>query len=204
MSTEPPSLDALLERLNSGDEAAATQVFQAYEPYLRMVVRRQFSGRLRAKFDSVDIVQSVWADLWSGFRAGTWKFTDSAHLRAFLVRVTRNRFLNRVRDHRHALDHEQSYSDSQLPEEASAPQPRPSEMAQAHDLWDRLLELCPPAHRELLRLKRQGLTLAELAAHTGLHPSSVRRVLYQLADQMAKHCSGVRPALLLADRIEAC
>jgi RNA polymerase sigma-70 factor (ECF subfamily) len=52
-------------------------------------------------------------------------------------------------------------------------------------LWEEMLALCPPAHHELLRLKRQGLRLAEIAARTGLHPSSVRRILYDLARQLA-------------------
>jgi RNA polymerase sigma-70 factor (ECF subfamily) len=58
---------------------------------------------------------------------------------------------------------------------------RPSQVAQADELWQRMLRLCPPAHHELLRLKRQGCSLAEIAERTGLHESSVRRILYELA-----------------------
>src|SRR2546423_9464794 len=100
------TLEALLERLCQGDDAAAAEVFVTYAPYLRMVVRRQLSGKLRAKFDSVDVVQSVWIDLVRGFRRGAWKFDDAGKLRAFLITSTRNRFLNRVRRHRQSLDHE--------------------------------------------------------------------------------------------------
>ena len=42
-----------------------------------------------------------------------------------------------------------------------------------------------PDHHELLRLKRQGLPLQEIAARTGLHEGSVRRILRQLARQLA-------------------
>ena len=76
MSVEP--LDALLEKLTSGDEAAAQQVFLTYEPYLRMVVRRLLPPRLRPKFDSTDIVQSVWADMVTGFRSAGWRFPAPA------------------------------------------------------------------------------------------------------------------------------
>src|SRR5947208_6668606 len=93
------SLDLLLEKLCSGDGAAAEQVFLAYEPYLRKVVRRQLPPRLRAKFDSVDVVQSVWADVLHGFREAGWRFADRDHLRAFLVKVTRHRFIDRYRQH---------------------------------------------------------------------------------------------------------
>src|SRR6516164_6025286 len=97
------TLDLLLDQLCRGDAAAAEKVFRVYEPYLRLVVRRQLSPGLRAKFDSIDVVQSVWADVLDGFRAAGWRFTDVNHLRAFLVKATRNRFIDRVRQHQKAV-----------------------------------------------------------------------------------------------------
>jgi RNA polymerase sigma-70 factor (ECF subfamily) len=61
-----------------------------------------------------------------------------------------------------------------------------------------MLALCPPAHHELLRLKRQGLGLAEIAARTGLHESSVRRILYNLASRYAESQEPSPPAPDLA------
>jgi RNA polymerase sigma factor (sigma-70 family) len=182
MSTDP--LDALLDRLGTGDEAAAAEVFKTCEPYLRLVVRRQLPAQLRAKFDSIDIVQSVWADVLDGFRRAGWRFADAAHLRAFLVKVTRNRLIDRYRKHRSALSREERLEDAELAE-TPADDPHPSQVAQADELWERMLALCPPGHRELLRLKRQGASLAEIAERTGLHPSSVRRILYELARRLA-------------------
>lgn len=179
------ALDDLLEKLCSGDDEAAEKVFVAYEPYLRMVVRRQLPSRLRAKFDSIDVVQSIWADVLHGFRESGWRFANSTQLRAFLVKITRNRFIDRVRQHQRVLDHEQPLEAADLENMLSDDQPRPSEVAQADELWQEMLALCPPAHHELLQLKRQGKSLAEIAEHTGLHPSSVRRILYDLARQLA-------------------
>jgi RNA polymerase sigma-70 factor (ECF subfamily) len=48
-----------------------------------------------------------------------------------------------------------------------------------------MLQSCSPAHREILRLKHQGLPLAQIAMRTGLHEGSVRRILYDLARQLA-------------------
>jgi RNA polymerase sigma-70 factor (ECF subfamily) len=48
-----------------------------------------------------------------------------------------------------------------------------------------MCEQCPPAHREILVLKRQGLLLSEIAARTGLHEGSIRRILYDLARRLA-------------------
>jgi RNA polymerase sigma-70 factor (ECF subfamily) len=183
MTTDP--LDNLLEQLCKGDAAAAERVFLDYEPHLRLVVRRMLPAHLHSKMDSVDVVQSVWADLWHGFRHAGWRFQDAAHLRAFLVRVTKNRFLNHVRRHAKASKQEQVYNDLAVNQRSIAGDPRPSEVAQAKELWSQLLALCPPNHQPLLQLKRDGYSLEEIAQRTGLHPSSVRRILYDLARRLA-------------------
>ncbi len=192
MGADP--LDALLERLSGGDAAAAEQAFLAYEPYLRMVVRRLLPSRLRAKFDSVDVVQSVWADVLSNWRDSNFQFTNADQLRAFLVKVTKNRFIDRCRQFRTATNLEDRL-DPVHPEESLPPtaEPRPSEVAQADELWRRMLELCPPAHHELLWLKRQGHSLGEIAERTGMHESSVRRILYDLARRLAAAQQGTEP-----------
>ena len=178
-------LDELIEKLNGGDLEAAERVFLAYEPYLRMAVRRQLMGPLRSKLDSMDIVQSVWADVLGGFRQAGWRFTDRAHLRAFLVKVARNRLIDRHRQHHRALEQERPLDLTAAEDLMQANQPRPSEIAQERELWKRMLEECSPAHREILILKRQGLPNTEIARRTGLHEGSVRRILYELARRLA-------------------
>jgi RNA polymerase sigma-70 factor (ECF subfamily) len=179
-----PSLAVLLEKLCRGDTEAAAQVFRAYEPILRDVVRRQLGPDLRAKFDSVDVVQSVWGDLLQGFRASGWSFADAEHLKAFLVKATRHRFIDRARQQRRARQHEEPGA-GDLVQDVPCSQPRPSEIVQAEELWQQLLVQCQPAHREMLRLKRQGLSVPEIAARTGWHEDSIRRILRNLASQLA-------------------
>src|SRR5271157_3933857 len=88
------SPDILLEKLANGEAEAAERVFRNYEPFLRSMVRRRLTPPLRAKFDSMDVVQSVWADVLQGLRQTEWQFDDQDHLRAFLARVTHNHFVN--------------------------------------------------------------------------------------------------------------
>ncbi len=183
METDP--LDRLIERLNDGDVTAAEQAFLAYEPYLRMAVRRLLYGPLRSKLDSMDIVQSVWADLLDGFREASWQFSDRAHLRAFLLRVTRNRLIDRQRQHQRALGLEHPLEETATRDLPDSSQPRPSEVAQAQELWERMLAICPPPHRDILKLKRQALSLSEIAARVGLHEGSVRRILYDVSRRLA-------------------
>jgi RNA polymerase sigma-70 factor (ECF subfamily) len=182
MGVEP--LDLLLERLSRGDVAAAEQVVADYEPYLRMLVRRSLPGPLRAKFDSLDVVQSVWVHVLHALRDGAWEVSDRARLRALLVTVARRRLVSRYRHHRTALEREQP-GGADLEGLPAPRQPRPSEVAQAGELWEKMLALCPPEHHEVLRLRRQGLLLQEIAARTGMHEGSVRRILRQLARRLA-------------------
>ena len=183
MNKDP--LDELIERLNQGDVAAFERAFLAYEPYLRMAVRRRLSGRLRAKFDSLDVVQSVWADVLAGCRDSGWQFTDRSHLRAFLVKVARNRLIDRRRQHHRALEKERALAETAANQLPRARDPRPSEIAQRNELWNAMLNQCPPAHREILVLRRQGMRYGEIAERTGLHEGSIRRIIYDLARRMA-------------------
>src|SRR5262249_51020405 len=135
---------------------------------------------------STDVVQSVWRDLLDRFRKAGWRFANTAQLQAFLVKVTRNRFIDRCRQHSPALEREERLKEIDPQEGPPALQPEPSEVAQANDVWERLLALCPAEHHELLRLKRAGVPLPEIAARTGLHVGSVRRILRTLAVRFAR------------------
>jgi RNA polymerase sigma-70 factor (ECF subfamily) len=100
------------------------------------------------------------------------------------MKVARNRLIDRRRQHHRAIEQERplELSEADLP---GANQPRPSEIAQADELWKQMLNECSPGHREILILKKQGLPNAEIARRTGLHEGSVRRILYELARRMA-------------------
>jgi RNA polymerase sigma factor (sigma-70 family) len=187
----PNALDTLLVKLANGEDSAAERVFRDYEPLLRSMVRRRLTPSLRTKFDSMDVVQSVWADLLVAYRSEGWQFENREHLRAFLAKVTYNHFFIHCRKNRRALKAERSLSRS--PEEpaslAVSNQPRPSQVVQAVELWESILDSSPPSHAEVFRLKRQGFPLAEIASRTGLHESSVRRIIYELARRLAEERS---------------
>lgn len=184
-------LEPLLDKLCQGDMVVAREVFLECEPYLRRIVRRQLPPRLQAKFDSVDVVQSVWADLFQGYQAGAWHFEDVRHLQAFLIQVTRNRFNDKFRKHRIAFEREQALGGMHTSEMPTCPEPQAPHVLEAEELWQQMLQMCAPEHRELLHLKRQGLPMEELVRSTGLHPGSVRRILRNLARKLA-----LREALL--------
>src|SRR3954468_20604300 len=123
-------LQALVEGLNRGDEHAIQCAYRVYQPFLRMIVRRRLSCPLRTRVDSLDIVQSIWADLLPVFRRAGWNFPDAERLRSFLARVTRNRLVDRQRRHGAGLARVQPMGDGDLRELPAAAE-RPSEWLQA-------------------------------------------------------------------------
>jgi RNA polymerase sigma factor (sigma-70 family) len=182
MSADP--IDDLLDQLARGDVEAAGALFAAYAPYLRALVRRQVSDQLRAKFDSADVVQSVWVQVVRQLGRDGWSIEDEARLRGLLATIARRRLLTRVRKHANDLapDQPREAEVETVPEHRF---PRPSEVAQADDMWERMLEICPREHHPVLILKREGLPLTEIASRTGLHEGSVRRILRRLARELA-------------------
>lgn len=181
MTDEP--VDNLVEQFQAGDSAAAAKLYRAFEPFLRGLVRRRLPDRVRGRFDSMDVVQSAWASLIDGLRGGRWQFPDEPRLRAFLARVVLCRLYDRGRTAllQTACEEPLSGVGTTLP----GPEPRPSEQVRAGDAWDALLAACPPEHLPVLHLRREGLSCAEIADQTGLHPGSIRRVLRHLARRVA-------------------
>ncbi|HEX3147258.1 MAG TPA: sigma-70 family RNA polymerase sigma factor [Gemmataceae bacterium] len=181
MTDEP--FDRLLDRLHAGDETAAGELFTAFEPFLRGLIRRRLPRQARGRFDSIDVVQSAWASLIDGLREARWQFPDAAHLRAFLARVVLCRLYDRANTALRQTGREEPLLaiGANLP----GPEARPSANVRADALWDNLLTACPPEHRQVLHLRRDGHSCEDIACMTGMHAGSVRRVLRQLARRIA-------------------
>jgi RNA polymerase sigma factor (sigma-70 family) len=177
------SVDNLLEQLGRGEVEALGELFEAYAPYLRAVVRAQLSGRLQAKFDSIDVVQSVWVQVVRQLRRDAWRVNDEDHLRALLVTIARRRLATRARQCARRPEDPLPADDWTAVADARAD--TPTAAAAATDLWERMLGLLPHNHRPILLLRREGLPLAEIANRTGFHEGSVRRILRQLARELA-------------------
>jgi RNA polymerase sigma factor (sigma-70 family) len=185
------ALDALLGGLTTGDSVAAERIYRAIEPYLLNIVRARLPRMLRAKFDSTDVLQSVWADALCGIRDEQLQFDTAEHLRGFLMVATRNRLIDRIRRFGKMAAREQADSGADRLLILPSAQPRPSEEAQAAEMWEQLLISCQSEHRPILELRRQGYSMAEIGARTGFHPDSVRRILRALARKQA--CAELTP-----------
>ena len=182
--TRDRDLETLVKRLNEGDSAAAGPLLQHFEPYLRIAVRRHLSGRIRSKFDSEDVVQSAMADLIVHFRNSGREFEDCSHIRNFLNRVVINRLNDRFRRHRREIVQQQVMLDSELGEISDDGDTRPSRDLSRNELWEAIMNACPERHRDVILLRKEGLRHNQIADRLGLHPSTVRRVIAEVARQL--------------------
>ena len=144
VSAEAESGTPPFEPLNpTADPSALDSLYRAYTPYLRAIVRRNLSDRLQGKFDSMDVVHSVWARVVRELGEDGWRVENEEQLRGLLATIARRRVASRAR-RPEALGELPDGDWERLPEERRS---RPSEVAQANELWERMLTLCPPEHR---------------------------------------------------------
>src|SRR6185436_3844449 len=124
-----------LLRIQAGDENAARELLQRYEPEVRLVVRRQLPRLLRSRFDSLDFLQSVWGSFFQRMRTAPTEFDDSRHLVAFLARAAKNKVIDEYRraaSQKHDMHREESiWSEGHSPRELAADLDTPSEVVQA-------------------------------------------------------------------------
>lgn len=173
-----------LRRIQQGDEGAARELLQRYEPEVRLVVRRQLPRLLRSRFDSLDFLQSVWGSFFRRMRDAPTDFEDSRHLVAFLARAAKNKVIDEYRraaSLKNDMHREEPlWADGNRPREVADPIDSPSEVAQAHEAYDRLHALLPRERRTMLELKAQGLSSKDIGDRLGVSERTVQRVLEDL------------------------
>src|SRR5438128_2121154 len=103
---------------------AVEALYRAYTPYLRAIVRRNLSDQLKGKFDSMDVVQSVWVQVARQLGQEGWHIDNEDQLRALLATIAIRRMANRARRPNRQTDlPEEEWDD--VPDERPA---RPSEI----------------------------------------------------------------------------
>ncbi len=173
-----------IARIQAGDEEAARELLTRYEAEVRLVVRRQLPRLLRSRFDSLDFLQSVWGDFFQKVRAGGADFENSRHLVGFLARAAKNKVIDEYRragSQKQDMHREESiWSEGERPRELTAPGETASQVVEAREAFDRLLDLVPEDRRQLLQLKAQGLSSREIGDRLGISERTVQRVLEDL------------------------
>lgn len=180
---ERGELQAFLARIRAGDEEAARELLCRYEAQVRLVVRRQLPKLLRARFDSLDFLQSVWGSFFRRMGAGPSEFEEPRNLVAFLARAARNKVIDEYRrasSQGRDVRLEESLWEGSHAQDVRDGADTPSELAEAHETFGRLRDLIPEGRRTVLDLKAEGFTNHEIAGRLGISERTVRRVIEDL------------------------
>jgi RNA polymerase sigma factor (sigma-70 family) len=182
----PGDIRKLLARIKNGDEDAARELLSRYESKVRLVVRRQLPRILRSRFDSIDFLQSVWGSFFHKIQTESNDLNEEENLIGFLAWAARNKVIDEYRraaTQKQDIHREQSIENRGDREAGLASGDTPSELAQAHETFDRLSRLLPEDRRVILELKAAGYSCSEIGGKLGVSERTVQRVLEDLKNR---------------------
>jgi RNA polymerase sigma-70 factor (ECF subfamily) len=179
---------ALIRRVRAGDPEAAARLVRDYEPEIRRTIRiRLGDAGMRRTLDSMDICQSVMANLFVRLAHGQFDLEDPTDLLKLLVRMARNKLIEKVRrEHaeRRGGGHGGSGNAEALAEVADDAAP-PSQVIADRDLVLEVRRRLTAEEQELAELRGQGLGWNEIAAARGDSPERLRKKLERALDRVA-------------------
>src|SRR6516165_7237186 len=99
--SEGTAFPDFIRRIRAGDNQAAQELVERYEPVIRREVRvRLRDPRLYSRFDWTDICQSVMASFFVRVAAGQYELHQPDQLLRLLVVMTRHKLAKQRRRHR--------------------------------------------------------------------------------------------------------
>ncbi len=173
-----------LARAKTGDQAAIHELLKHFEEEVRLVVRHRLPRAMRAQYDSMDFVQAVWQSVFTGEGIDLSRFENPRHLLAYLAGMARNKVYE---EHRRRTTQKYDIArqeplfvrkgNREIPRDLAATDPSPSQDAQAGDRLAQILQGRSDLERQIVQLRRIGLTYGEIAEQLGIHESAVRRTI---------------------------
>lgn len=183
------SFTAFVHRIRAGDESAAVELVRQYEPLIRREVRLHLEDqRLCRLFDSMDVCQSVLASFFVRAAVGQYDLEEPENLLKLLVRMTRNKLASAARrQRRQRRDQRRQAADGlRVIASLAAEEPSPSRQIAGQELLERFLQELDAEERQLVELRGQGLTWADVAQRLGGTAQARRMQLSRAADRVAQ------------------
>jgi RNA polymerase sigma factor (sigma-70 family) len=170
----------LLNRVQAGSDEAVEELIEVYGPLILLVTRGLLRKQFRARYDSQDFVQAVWATLF-GMTAPWQRFAHPTDLAGFLTTLARNKVLEEMRRRKNALSKGDRSIDQQwMDRRLAARQPTPSQFVVAKERWEQINEDEPEQNRDILSLRYEGENNSEIARRLNMNESTVRRIVERM------------------------
>lgn len=183
----------VMDLLRTGDNTSAELVFKRYARRLIGLAASRLPAPVRTKEDPEDAVQSAFKSFFARQQKGEFQPEDWDELSTLLTYLTVCKVDRRIRKHLAAKrDVRKETAPAANPDgetsefQAVAPDPTPAETAMVADTLRELMNRLDGTDRQILTMRLQGHTTAEIAAEVGLSERTVFRVLDTIKDHVRK------------------
>jgi RNA polymerase sigma-70 factor (ECF subfamily) len=183
----------LVRRFQSGQNAAATELYVRYADRLAKLARLEMSPRLNSQFDPEDVVQSVFRTFFRRANEPYFQVPSGDQIWQLLLVIA----TNKVRKlGRYARQQKRDVGRTVAIDEASsAASDDHASLAILEMVVRDSLEGLPEYQRTMIELRIQGYTTEEIAARTQRCTRTVERIVQRFRDQMNRivEASDVEP-----------
>src|SRR5579885_1523725 len=194
--SEDAAFADFIRRIRAGDDQAARELVQRYEPVVRREVRlRLRDQRLASRFDWTDVCQSVMASFFARAAAGQFDLDQPDQLLRLLVVMTRHKLSNQARrqragrrDYRRLEPCDPAYLEGR-----SDSAPTPSRLVAGRELLEEYRRRFTDEERLLADLRAEGCDWAEVADRLGGTPGARRKQLSRALDRVEQQLEGDDP-----------
>jgi RNA polymerase sigma factor (sigma-70 family) len=178
-----------IERICAGSEEAIWEFIEEYGPHIQRVVRRRLNQNLRAKFDSVDFVQMVWASLFADLKKIS-QMHDPKELIMYLAGMARNKVLEETRRRMHFerynVGKEQPLSSSDVTSASSVSRhDTPSQHLIAKERLQKMMMTTSRRDKRIVQMRLNGSNNAAIARAMGMNERTVRQILGDIEHEAA-------------------
>lgn len=193
MSDNEDGWSRLILGLRGGNSLIVREFCDQYGEALQRLADKHLAEKLRRRVGPEDVVQSACRTFLRRVQAGEFKLADSEALWGVLCAITLTKVREQARFHlRHKRGLDREMDAKPLADESGAGwdfadrQPTPFEAAEFADQFQNLLSGLDEEERQVVDLKLQEFTNAEVAEQLGRSERTVRRILNRLQEQFTK------------------
>jgi RNA polymerase sigma-70 factor (ECF subfamily) len=179
---DDPSDRSLLEELRGGDEQAAAQLYQRYAQRLRALAEKKTGKDLANRFDSEDVIQSVFRSFFERARNGLYDVPTGGDLWPLLlvialqkVRAYGTHHRAGRRDVRRERVSDEGETVCLVSQRIRVEEPQSLLKLIAEETLDQL----PALHRQVARWRLEGYDHQEIANKTGRSKRTIERIFQE-------------------------
>jgi len=188
--SQAQSFADFLRRIRLGDEQAAIELVQRYEPLIRREVRLGISdSRLNRAFDSIDVCQSVLASFFARAATGQYELESPDQLVKLLMSMARNKLASLARREQRLRRDARRVAATQPEdlEQVVDTAVSPSNIVLQRELVDRMRAELTDDERRIADLRVEGMGWEEVAERLGGSAQARRMQLARGIERAAEH-----------------